>query len=172
MIPAVIIAALALTYAPATPLPAATPSASPAPVPAATSTPRSANRASMTMPKGWVPGITDSVAKFVYRSPSAPQDIRVAPIRPNSGFSGEAGMQKVRDMLARFPFAHTDVSGTTVCDGKQPAILAVAQNAQNQTVMEQIVVVGATGGAIVTYEISDGKPDPSAESALHSICIP
>jgi hypothetical protein len=126
----------------------------------------------MRLPKGWVPGLTDTVAKFVYRSPSAPQDIRVAPIGPTSDFSGESGLQKIRGMLSHIPFPHTDVSQTTVCNGTQPAILATAQNAQMQTVMEQIIVVGKTGGAIVTYEIGDGKPDADAESAIHSICIP
>jgi hypothetical protein len=126
----------------------------------------------MSIPKGWIAVQGDTVARFVLRSPSAPQDIRIAPIGPTTEFSGDAGMQKVRDMLSHIPFPHTSVVQINVCNGTQPAILSVAQNAEMQTVMEQIIVAGAHGGAVVTYEIRDGKPDPEAERAIRSVCTP
>lgn len=133
------------------------PSASPSP----TASPAPAtHHASMTMPKGWIPALGDTVAKFVYRSPSAPQDIRVAPIGVSKELTGDQGIQKVREMMARFKAWQSDVTQTVVCSGTQPAILSVAKDAKGQTVMEQIVVVGTTRGAIVTYKIGDGHPDP------------
>jgi hypothetical protein len=126
----------------------------------------------MTLPKGWlrVPG--DTVATMIFRSPSAPQDIRIAKTTATRDFTGDAGVQNVRKMVARFPFPQTQVVQTMVCGGTQPAILTTAKNAQGATVMEQIVVMGTVSGAIITYEISDGRPDVEAENAIRSVCIP
>jgi hypothetical protein len=151
-----------MLIAPPTALPSAAP-ASPAPPPL---------KASMTVPKGWLRVQGDTVATIVLRSPSAPQDIRIAPIGAAQELTGDAGVQKVRQMAARFLFPQIQVTQTVVCAGKQPAIQTVAKNASGQTVMEQLVVVGTTGGAIITYEIIDGKPDAEAENALRSVCIP
>lgn len=145
------------------------PSASPLPTASPAPAPRNA---SMTMPKGWIAAPGDSVAKFVYRSPTAPQDIRVAPVAAAKELTGEQGMKTVRAMMARFKTWQADVTQTMVCNGAEPAILSVAKDEKGQTVMEQVIVVGTAGGAIVTYEIRDGHPDPQAESALRSICIP
>lgn len=95
----------------------------------------------------------------------------MAPIGVAKEFMGARGIQAVRAMMARFPW-RSDISEGTACNGAEPAIVTVAKDQNGQTVMEQVVVVGKTGGAIVTYEINDGHPDPHAERALHSICIP
>lgn len=145
------------------------PAASPLPTASSSSV---SHKAGMTMPKGWIPAPGDTVAKFVYRSPTAPQDIRVAPVAAAKELTGEQGMKTVREMMARFKTWQADVTQTMVCNATEPAILSIAKDAKGQTVMEQVIVVGTTGGAIVTYEIGDGHPDPQAESALRSICVP
>ncbi len=126
----------------------------------------------MTLPNGWlrVPG--DTVATMVFRSPSAPQDIRIAKISATRDLTGDAGVQNVRKMVARIPFAQTQVIQTMVCGGTQPAILTTAKDAKGAIVMEQIVVMGTASGAIITYEIPDGRPNVEAENAIRSVCIP
>jgi len=126
----------------------------------------------MTLPKGWlrVPG--DTVATMIFRSPSAPQDIRIAKIAATREFTGDAGVQNVRKMVASIPFPRTQAIQTMVCGGTQPAILTTAADAKGATIMEQIIVMGTASGAIITYEISDGHPDVEAENAIRSVCIP
>lgn len=141
--------------------------ATPAPSPQPTPRP-----ASMTLPKGWIRVPGDTVATMIFRSPSSPQDIRIAKTTATPGYTGDTGVQNVRKMLVRFPFPQTQVIQTMVCGGTQPAILTTAKDAKGATVMEQIIVMGTTSGAIITYEAPDGRPDTEAENAIRSVCIP
>ena len=119
----------------------------------------------MTVPKGWVRVQADNAAVMVYRSPSGAQAIRIEPVGLDASLTGDEGVGQVRKVLAKLPFAKT------VCAGTQPAIFATGQNAKHQTVMEQVLVMGDSGGFVITYQIADGHPDPKAESAIRSICV-
>jgi len=126
--------------------------------------------ATFNLPKGWVRAPGDSYA-MVWRAPSGPQDLRVAKIGRPPDF-GAGGMEKLKAMVTSMAPANSVVTQTQVCNGTQPAIRTVVKNADGKITMEQVVVMGNLGGAIVTYEIPDALPDPGAENALSTICWP
>jgi hypothetical protein len=147
----------------------ATPTASASP---AATMPAAHPKASFTFPKGWVRAPGDSVA-MEWRAPSGMQSIRIAPARISPDFEGAHAIETVKAMIAHFPFPQTDVTNTTICKGTEPAVLAIAKGSDGKIVMESIVAQGPASAAIVTYGIPDGSPpDPAAEAALHTLCLP
>ncbi|MBV9270664.1 MAG: hypothetical protein JO165_06190 [Candidatus Eremiobacteraeota bacterium] len=141
----------------------ASPSPSPDPSPAA---------GTVTLPKGWERLQGDTPAIVVFLSDLAPQRIYIAAVPHESSFTVDAGVQKMREVFKRVPFPESDVRKINLCNGSEPAVLSTGKNAKGQTIMEQLLIMGRTGGAVITYEILDGRPDPQAEAAIRSVCIP
>jgi hypothetical protein len=145
-----------------------------APSAAPTSAPlTNARMATFALPKGWV-RVQNDGAVMVWRatdSITSIDDIRLAKTAADPSFQGAGAVQKVKQIMQAFPYSVT-VEPIRVCDGKQPAIHAVGKDSQGRTVMEQVIVEGSRTGAILTYEVPDGVPDPAAENAINSICWP
>jgi hypothetical protein len=127
--------------------------------------------AHLTLPRGWTRAAGDSVA-LEWRSPSGVQQFRVAKTGLSSAFDSDHIIDTVKAMLARMHFAQADVSKATVCDGTQTVARTEAKDRDGKVVMEQVIVQGSASGAIVTYLIPDGMPDPAIEKTLVSLCWP
>ncbi len=126
---------------------------------------------SFTIPKGWVRAQGDTVA-MEWHAPTGRQSLRLARTGRTPQFIGPQGVETVKAMINQFNFPQSMVYQTTVCNGTQPAVSAMARNRDGMIMMEMVIVEGSIGGAIVTYGIPDGStPDPAAENALRSICL-
>jgi hypothetical protein len=138
--------------------------------PVPTATPNRA-MAHFTLPLGWTRAAGDSVA-MEWRSPSGVQQFRVAKTGLSPAFDSDHIIDTVKAMLARMHFAQTDVSKATVCDGTQSVVRTEAKNPDGKLVMEQVIVQGSVSGAIITYLIPDGIPDPAIEKSILALCWP
>jgi hypothetical protein len=147
-------------------VPAQAQEASPMP----TATPNHA-MAHFTLPRGWTRAAGDSVA-MEWRSPSGVQQFRVAKTGLSPAFDSDHIIDTVKAMLARMHFAQTDVSKATLCDGTQAAVRTEAKDRDGKLVMEQVVVQGSVSGAVITYLIPDGMPDPAIEKSILALCWP
>ena len=148
-------------------------SPSPSSSPTATPSPSAAppKEVVLQFPKGWARCGEDAYAISIC-APDHITDVRVAKVGVMANYTTDQGVKMMKDMGASM-FPGMQITTGAVCNGAEPAVIAIAKDSKGGISMKEVFVMGHVSGAIITFENPTGAAvDPGIDNMFNTLCWP